>query len=86
MPESFENFAFCCKIVYEAGEFLPEKHNTLSRYRNFGYTKLQDPNMANILSDDFYSSSLELLSRITDEPLTARNIVSADFKNDATTY
>jgi hypothetical protein len=85
MPESFENFALSCKAVYEASTHLREKHNKLSRrYKKFKYTKLDGLSMADIqaLGDDFCSSSLELLSKIADEPLIAKYIVSADFKND----
>ncbi|RDL35772.1 uncharacterized protein BP5553_06384 [Venustampulla echinocandica] len=78
MPEGFVGIISTCKTVYHASGNLREKHNRLSRhYRDFNYTFEHHQDFSwHILS------SLHLLSKIADEPLIARYIVSANFTLD----
>jgi hypothetical protein len=57
--------------------FLP-KHNELRRrYRNFAYDRSRE-----LQDGDTCATSLQLISRIAEEPVIIRYIVSADFKDD----
>lgn len=76
LPESFENFALTCKTIYHASAFLRQKHNQLrSRYRDFEYDLATD--------QDTCTSSLQLITKIAEEPLIARYIVFANLKQES---
>jgi hypothetical protein len=79
MPEGFENFVLSCKAVYNTSGILLEQHNTMRRrYKHFKYRGAGD------LSDqETCASSPQLIARIAADPLIAKYMVSADFKEDS---
>jgi hypothetical protein len=79
MPEGFKNFVVLCKVVYHATGTLLHRHNTLRRrYRHFKYR-----GDGNLLDQGTCVSSLQLIARIAADPLVAKYVVSADFKEDS---
>jgi hypothetical protein len=78
IPESFENLAVTCITAYNASQYFLPKHNKFRRrYRNFAYGSAQE-----LQDGRTCATSLQLIHGIAEEPVIARYIVSADFKND----
>lgn len=100
MPDGFESLSMTCKSFYTSTPDLRKKHNHLKElYNHFSYDIYVDESddsndeyneeeeaeeIANHLSNCY--SSLQLLLEIANEPIIAKYIVTADFKNDAIPY
>ena len=80
LPEGFESFLLTCKAIYALGQSKISRHNELKRrYGHLAYVNTRRPPA---MEDQFIVCSLQLLREISQDPLIARYIVTADLKND----
>lgn len=79
IPEHFEDFALSCKATYRiCGQFLLNHNRLRKRFRHFSYDRADC--VLNGEDDIACYSPFQLLTRIADDPIISRYIVSADFR------
>ncbi|KAG7053166.1 F-box domain protein [Colletotrichum scovillei] len=82
IPQSIDNVALTCKKLYEASERYLVQHNILKRrFRHFAFDVVGPDDDEKIYgTETFVVNSLDLLMKITHNPIIAQYIQIADLK------